>query len=209
MTALCIVLGVLFLLAILPLGVFVRYDADGPLVKVAAGPIGIRILPKKTKKPKKDKKPKETKQKNGPAEKSAEDQRPGEKKNLGGKVMEFMPFVKMGLNFLGDVRRKLRVNRLELKVILAGDDPADLAVNYGRANGALGALWPMLERCFKIKKRDVSVQCDFTAEETTVYAAMKITITLGRAVALMVRYGVRALIEFIKLKNQKKAVQSK
>lgn len=208
MTALCIVLGVLFLLAILPIGVLVRYDSSGPLVKVVAGPIGIRVLPKKAKKknPKKDKKPKAEKKKKVSAKKTAENRQP--ETNLGGKVKDFIPFVKMGLNFLGDIRRKLRVNRLELKVTLAGDDPADLAVNYGRANGALGALWPMLERCFKIKKRDVSVRCDFTAEETTVFAALRITITLGRSVALVVRYGVRALIEFIKLKNKKKAVQS-
>lgn len=59
--------------------------------------------------------------------------------------------VKVALNFLGDFRRKLRVNRLELKLILAGGDPCDLAVNYGRAWTAVGNLMPQLERLFVIK----------------------------------------------------------
>lgn len=39
-------------------------------------------------------------------------------------MLDFLPLVKVALNFLGDFRRKLRVNRLELKLILAGGDPA-------------------------------------------------------------------------------------
>ena len=206
MRALGILLLVLFLLAVLPLGVFIRYDGGGPLVKIVAGPLGIRLLPKKPKR-KKPKKEKKAKGKKKPAPEKTPSKKPAEKKK-GGSLKDFIPFVQLGLKLLGDFRRKLRVNRLELRIVLAGEDPADLGLLYGRANAALGGLWPMLERCFKIKKRDVSVQCDFTAEETTVYAALKITITLGRLMVLGVRYGARALKEFIKLKNKKKAVQS-
>ena len=154
----------------------------------------------KKEKPKKEKKAKA----DPPAEKAGE---PAEKK--GGSFRDFIPLVQVGLDFLGDLRRKLRVNLLELRLTLAGDDPADLAILYGRANAALGILWPMLERAFVIKKRDVSIQSDFTASETTVYAAMRITITIGRCLILALRYGFRALKEFMKLKNKKKAVRIK
>ncbi len=40
-----ITLGILFLLAVLPLGVSVKYDEDGPLVKVIAGPIRMTLYP--------------------------------------------------------------------------------------------------------------------------------------------------------------------
>ena len=53
MKALLIILGVLVLLALIPLGAHVRYDADGAFVWVVAGPIRIRLLPKKPKKAKK------------------------------------------------------------------------------------------------------------------------------------------------------------
>lgn len=191
---------VIFLLAILPLGVSALYEESGPTVHVVAGPIKVKLFPKK-KAEKKKEKPKKVKKK--PTEKK--DEIKEEKK--GGSWRDFIPLVKTGLAFLGDFRRKLRVNRLEVKAILAGKDPGDLALSYGRANMALGALWPMLERCFVIKRRDVSIQCDFEAEKTTIYANMKITITLGRLLALACRYGFRALKQFIAIKNKKKAVQ--
>lgn len=119
-------------------------------------------------------------------------------------MTDFLPLVKVALDLLNDFRRKLRVNILELKLTLAGDDPCDLAVNYGRAWAALGNLWPKLEKYLVIKKRDVEVQCDFTASTTTVYARLKLTITLGRLLALAAVYGVRALKEFLTIRKKRK-----
>ena len=53
-----ITLAILVLLAILPLGVSVKYDSDGPLVRVILGPVRFTVfpLPKKEKKEKKQKK---------------------------------------------------------------------------------------------------------------------------------------------------------
>ena len=112
--------------------------------------------------------------------------------------------MKIALDFLGDFRRKLRVNNLELKLILAGDDPCDLAVNYGRAWAAVGNLLPRLERLFVIQKQNVEVQCDFTASETLVIARLDLTITLGRLLSLAVVYGIRALREFMILQKKRK-----
>ena len=119
-------------------------------------------------------------------------------------MRDFLPLVKVALNFLGAFRRKLRVNRLELKLILAGGDPCDLAVNYGRAWAAVGNLMPRLERLFVIKKRDVEVECDFTASETLVIARLDLTVTLGRLLGLAIVYGVRALKEFLTLQKKRK-----
>lgn len=208
-----ITFGILFLLAILPLGASVKYDEDGSLVKIIAGPVRIKVFPAK----KKDKPPKEAEKK---AEKKAPEPAPKseppmtlpreelpqkkEKKKKGGSVLDFLPLVRLAFDFLGDFRRKLRLNRLELKVTLAGDDPCDLALNYGRAWEALGNLMPKLEKWFVIKKRDLDVQCDFTASETVIYARLDITITLGRLLSLVVVYAVRALIKFLKIKKMRK-----
>ena len=45
-----IALGIIVLLAILPLGVSVKYNADGAVVKVIAGPIRITLFPRPKKK---------------------------------------------------------------------------------------------------------------------------------------------------------------
>ncbi len=205
-----IALAVLVLLASLPLGVSVKYDSGGPLVRLLAGPGKLTLYPRPKKKPKPEKKtsekpaePEKPKQEEPkpPQPPKEEAPKPQEK---GGSLLDFLPLVKTALDLLGDFRRKLRVRNLELKLILAGNDPCDLAVNYGRANVAMGNLLPQLERLFVIKKRDIQVECDFTASETLVIARLDVTITLGRLLSLGVWYGLRALKEFLTIKKKRK-----
>ena len=209
-----IALAVLVLLSILPLGASIRYDSDGVCVRVIAGPVKITLFPrpKKRKVSRKEKRKEEQpKKKSDVAQKqesSVQTEKPDgkvqEKQKAGGSWTDFLPLVKVGLDLLNSFRRKLRVNVLELKLVLAGDDPCDLAVNYGKAWAALGNLLPRLERVFVIQKRDLEVECDFTANETLVIARLDLTITLGRLLALGIVYGFRALIEFLKIKKKRK-----
>ena len=198
-----IFLAILVLLAILPLGASVLYDADGPRVRIVAGPVKIQVFPMK-KKPKKDKTKKEKPQKEPkkPAQ-AGEAQKPFPKPKTGGSWTDFLPLVQVVLDLLNDLRRKLRVNELKLHLTLAGDDPCDLAVNYGRMNASLAALIAQLERVLVIQKRDVHVDCDFTANETVILARLDLTITLGRILSIAVRYGVRGLMTFLKIKKQR------
>lgn len=194
-----ITLGILTLLAILPLGVSVIYNEGGPLVRLIAGPVRLTLFPTK----KKDKKEK-AKKKKPPKEGKAGGQKQKEPSKKGGSFTDFLPLVQLALQFLGDFRRKLRVKRLELKLIMAGGDPCDLALNYGKAWAAVGNLMPHLENLFVIKKRDVEVECDFTANDTLIFLRLDITITLGRLLALVVVYGIRALKEFLNITNKRK-----
>lgn len=198
-----ITLGVLTLLAILPLGVSARYDADGALLRIIAGPLRITLFPRK-KKEKKPKKEKKAKQKAPAKTKAAAPKTAEKKKSQGGSLTDFLPLVQAVLDMLVCFKNKLRVNRLEMKMILAADDPCDLAVNYGRAWAALGNLMPQLERIFVIKKRDLEVECDFTAEKTLIIAQLDLTITLGRILSLGVVHGIRLLREFLKIMNKRK-----
>ncbi len=114
----------------------------------------------------------------------------------------YLPLLRLGLNLMGDLRRKIRMDRLEFHLLLAGGDPCDLAVNYGRTWAAVGALLPQLERLFVIRKRDVQVQCDFAGTRSSVTAGVDVTITLGRLLALLAVYGVRGLKEYRTLKGK-------
>ena len=192
-----IALGGLTLLAILPIGVSALYNEEGSLVRLILGPVRWTVYPAKKKK-EKNQKTKKTKTKTTGTAKKKE---PSQK---GGSLQDFLPLVKLILEFLTDFRGKLRVSRLEMKLILAGDDPSDLAINYGRAWAALGNLLPQLERFFVIQKRDVEVECDFTASKTLVIARLDITITLGRLLSAVAVFGVRALIQFLKIKKKRK-----
>ena len=241
--ALAIVVG----LAILPLGVSVKYNADGVWLAIVAGPIRIKILPakKKEKKPKKQKPKKEKKPKKDKPEKAKKpskktktkpkqvppdvpleekypnlDKKPGkipktppepvkEKKEEGGSWTDFLSLVPIVLNFLNDFRRKLRVNRLELKLIMASGDPCDLAINYGKVWTAVGNLMPQLERFLKIQKRNIDIECDFLASETKVIARVDLTITLSRILAAVFKFAFRALVEFLKIMKKRKGGAAK
>ena len=200
--------AIVLILAVLPLGVCIRYNDAGFLLKVIAGPLKITVFPRKRKQKKQKKKPDQVK-KGQQIESSASEEKPPrppeaqpEQKEKGGSLTRFLPLIKLGLRFLGDFRRKLRLDNLYLRLILAGDDPCDLAVNYGRIWAAVGNLMPRLERLFVIKKRDIQVECDFAASETCVVAHLDITITLGRLLVLALVYGVRVLIEFLSMKRK-------
>lgn len=211
MTGWLIALGVLIALAMLPLGVSAQYDADGPLVKILAGPIRYTLFPAKKKLPGQEKTSKKSKEKpEGSPEKSEKtDQKKKTvssqaKEQTGGSLLDFLPLVELGLDFLGDFRRKLRVNDLKLHMTMAADDPCDLAVNYGRANAAMAALLAHLNRLFVIKRQDVRVNCDFTGSETTIAARLDLTITLGRVLALAAGYGVRGLKTYLNIQKKRK-----
>lgn len=204
-----IALGVSVLLAVTPVGIRLRYNSKGIFLQAVMGLVRITILPKKKKskdnKRAKDKKQPPDKEKK-PAKKTAKTGKPAapSAKEQGGSVTDFLPLVKVGLDFLGEFRRKLRLDNLELKLILGGGDPDDLAVNYGKAWAAVGNLMPQLERIFVIRKRNIEVECDFMAEQTLAIARVQVTITVGRLLATLVRYGIRAMREYLKITNKRK-----
>ena len=204
--------GILIALAILPLGVSAKYNAEGAVVRLILGPVRLTLVPAKKKNPKEKPVKKEEKKSAEPAkpqrqvgkEKPDPIPDPENKKETGGSWTDFLPLVQTVLDFLGDFRRKLRVNYLQLNLIMAADDPCDLAVNYGRAWAAEGNLMPRLENLFVIKKRDVEVQCDFEATEMKVIARLDLTITLGRLLAAVFRFAFRALVQYWKINKKRK-----
>lgn len=199
-----IALGVLVLIAIIPAGASIFYDEDGFRAFVIAGPFRIPVFPvkKKEKKEKKEKPKKEVKKKTGKT--SAAKANPKEKKKKGGSLLDFLPVLDKILDFLSAFRRKLRVPHLELKLILGGGDPSDVAYNYGRGWVVLGNLMPLLDSVLYIKKRDLEVECDFLAEKTTVVARFDISITIGRLLSLVIVQGVPVLYKLLKVLNKRK-----
>ena len=189
-----VALALVALLLCVPIGIRIVYGAAGLKVWLYVGPVALGLYPYSKQKGKSSKKQK-------PGKATSSQQQTGVK---GGSLDDFLQVLKIVVNFLGAFRRKLRVEYLRLKLVLGGDDPCDLAQNYGRGWAVLGNVMPLLERAFIIKKRDLEVECDFSATNTTLLADTKITITVGRLLALVAIHGLRALKVFRMISNKRK-----
>ena len=194
-----IAFGVLLLIAVTPVGIRLLYKQDGMYLSLLMGWIRIALYPRKPSN-KHDKKVPEK-----PADnKSVPKKTKSKEDKTGGKLTDFLPLLDTALEFIGSLRRKLRVRQLIFSLVMAADDPCDLAVNYGKAWAAVGNVMPLLEQIFVIKKRDVEVQCDFMAETSTLYLCVDLTITIGRAIGMAVKYGFRVLWQYLKIMKSNK-----
>lgn len=191
-----IALAVLIFIVLLPVGVSARYDSRGARTYFKIGPFRFRLTLNDKNDDEKENDAKETRKSFKPTE--------AEQKEQGGALEQFRPLARAVLDLLSELRRRIRVKRLELKVILAGDDPSDLAINYGRACAALGNLMPQLERFLRIKKRNLEVECDFTSDKTLIFARIEIRLPLFRAIILIAGRGLRLLREYFNFKNKRK-----
>ena len=181
-----IAIAVLLGLSFFPLGFRAVYRAKDPGVWLLIGPVKIRVYPGKS------------------SGKEKISSRKADKIKQGGRLQDFLPVTRTILDFLGSFRKKIRVRRLELQLTLAGEDPADVAINYGRAWIAIGNLMPHIERLIVIKKRDIQVCCDFESEKSSLYARIDATITLARTVHLLSCHGVKVIKELLELRKLRK-----
>ena len=196
---LLVIFTVLVLIGCIPVGVDARYNAEGVFLAAKLGPLRLQLLPQKPKKKPKKRKQQKKQPEKAPAKAGTQEKKPNPL--LSGGVDGLMQLLDLAFDMLGDLRRKLRVNELMLRVLIGGaDDPAKAAMGYGRAWAAIGVITPALERLFVIKKRDIQPALDYTISNTQVDAQLVTTITIGRSLALALRAGIR----FLKILNERK-----
>ena len=167
---LAVILAVLLLIGCIPVGVDAAYGEGGIRLAVKIWLFRLQLLPQKPKKKKKPAKKAAPKQKKPAPEKPAGEKKPNPL--LSGGVDGILELLDLGVQTLGDLRRKLRVEEL-------------------------GAITPALDRLFVIKKRDIQPALDYNETSMKVDARLITTITIGRSLALALHAGVR----FLKILN--------
>ena len=190
-----LVLAVLDFIGCILVGVDAGFDGEVRLA-IKIGFIRVRILPPKPKKPKKQK------MKQPAAKKPAQKPAAAPKKPLfSGDPKELRALLQLGVQTLGDLRRKLRVEVLTLFVYFGGgDDPAKNAIAYGRAWAVIGSITPLLDQLFVIQKRRIEPRFAPQEDKLRVEGRIVLTITIGRALAL----GIRAGLGFLRIVSNKK-----
>jgi len=202
MNGLCaalIVLLVLFLLGQIRIGVQVEYCEQGLLVRVRVGAVLIAVFPRKEKK----KKPKSSKKPNS----SGQPAEPAPKGKKGGHLKLALKFIPLVLDTVKKFRRKLRVDKLEMSLVVCADDPADAAIRYGQANALLGSLWQPVTQVFHVKDGHAHVGLDFESDKPTIYILASLSLTIAQTLALGLVFGIKALGILIRNRtNQREAV---
>ena len=192
MKAALIVILVLFLLAMIWLGVEVRFWDSQLTVFVRVLFIKIKVLPRK-KKPKKEKKDKKTEKEPSHKVGKQKEKKPKKKQDIKG-------LIKLGLDAAGRLRRKITVKDLTLHYTAGSSDPSDTALQFGRVSAAVGILLPRICEVFKVKRHDVQVDVDFDLTKPLV----EFETGVGMFLWQLIYVGVSALIDYLKLQSSGK-----
>ena len=199
MITLAIILAAIVLLSLLRVGVKLVYDADGFTASARFGPFSRKVFPQKisTEKAKakaeKKKKQKEAK-KARKAKKAKKEVEPKAEKEKPGSFKMFKSMLPIGMKALGRLRRRLLIKTLTVNLVAANEDPSKTAMMFGAANAAFGTFMPLLERAFRIRRRDLRTSADFNSHEMQIYLKAVLSLSIWEvfyiAVALLPMIGI-------------------
>ena len=179
-----IVLGILIafavlicLLLLLRIGVSVLLEESGPIVRVAAGPLRIRVFPRAEgappahgKKKKKPKKKEDAEKKKKPA------LRPGIP-DLIEAAKQILPGV---FRMIGRFFKSIRIDPMMLSIAFSGlSDPADTALLCGRVQELIWTLCPLLEKAVDLPDPHIHTGIDFLAEKPLITGRVDVTARVG------------------------------
>ena len=192
------IVAALVLLSLIRVGGTVEYSRSGTLVRLRAGPLRIQVYPPKPRKKSGEKKPKR-------AKKSTKTQEEEPEPKPGGQLDTLKAMLPLVADAAGQLRRKVRVDRLLLDVTAAASDPAMAALSFGGVNAAIGMIWPLLENNFNIGDRRIRTKVDFNLTEPEAYLYASFSLRVGQAVILALTLGMK----FLKLWSGRNQEQTK
>lgn len=196
---LAVLLLVLFLASFVRVGAWVEFSEGGLVAKLRVGAFYIQLFPMKPK-AKKEKRPRAPNKK---------PEQPADKPKGGplDLAKKYMPLVKELLPVVADAagqtKRRIRIDDFRLDLIWRAADPAACAMGFGRANAAIGMIWPLVAQNFNVKNHCIRTGVDFEQGKPTVYLLAMATLTIGQGVSLAVRVAIRSIRAFLRARPQK------
>ena len=151
----------LLLVCLTPVGIYAAYNGGEFLLRLLLGPWHVDLYPPKDKQKKRAQKKvaKETPEKTEPKMK-----RPN-REQIRYALHVLPPLLKKAV---GRTRRRILVSPLRCQVVFAGEDPADVAILYGRCQALTAALLPLVEETVTVRHRDIRLETDFQGERTAI-----------------------------------------
>lgn len=189
--------AVLILVLLIPVGIRVRYGQEKMQLWYSIGPLRIRHHAK-------DSDDKRTSKASKTNIRKIFSESINANRKYDGVLGEFLAELKTVLGLFWKLAPKLRIKRLVMKLHIAGENPAAVALQYGGAWTAIGCLLPVLEEAFVLKKRELDVDCNYSGDKTTLDAELDITIGLGRLIFCLIRYVMPALEQPVNINTERR-----
>ena len=219
MIVLVILLLLIALIFFVPYGVDAAYEKGVFVLRVKAGPLRIKLFPRKPKTEKqlqrdaKKKAKKEAKRKAAEEKKKAEAQIPPEEKEQNATLkvkkkreidLDFiLALLKMGAHAIRRFFKSFSIDFFKLHYTVSGKDPYDTAMLYGYACSAVEALPALCGNVIHVKRKDIALNADFVESKPEIDVRIVISLRLFLLVHMACAFGV----EYIKytLKKRKEA----
>ncbi len=197
-----IIIVALVLILLIPVSVAADYDENGFRLSARVLFANFRILAKRE-----DAQVElETKNKN---KKSKGKKSKKKKSKLSFSIGEWIEIAKKGIKILGRFRNSIRFDRLKLIFVSATDDPCSTAIRYNAVNAAIHTLVPLVERTFKVKKREIDVLTDYDSDESRLEFGLTLSSRIAQiiyvALSAVFSYAVIYVKKRIRLKRERKA----
>lgn len=194
--------ALIVLILLIPVRVCVHYGAQLALtLRVAFVPIPLIPPPPKANRPKptpsspakakKTKKSADSEQKKKPNLIQTLKQEQG----LSGLIDFFRRLASLALRFAGSVAKRIKIERLDLRVRISAGDSADTAMLYGKACAALYPSVAALLQVVKHRALHMELVPDFMSEQNHIQCIL----VLRLRVFWVIHYALRALGRFIQL----------
>lgn len=171
-----LVMFLLMLVYILSSRAWIRYQGeDGEhRVWIGIGMFHFRIFPRK----KKAKKPAREKQEKRPET---------ETKNKTLQQRDWNVLLDLGLQLLERMRHVLEVQILDVKVVLATEEPATTGILLGTSTALTGIFYPYIREYFDIPRFKIILDADFEKKNTHWKVECKCAAHLGKTVCALIR----------------------
>lgn len=198
------VLGILGFIAIIPVGVYGKYDENGVELNLTIWRMRWKVFPLKEREDKKKKKvsskgktsPKKPSNKKGATKGSSPKKKkknPKPKVKIGKKkspslveiallAKMIIPVVIEGFQRLGKYKK---IHQLELKLVVGSSDPVEATMLYGKAHGIMGSIWVPLDNALNIQKGRGAVRLSFEEMTPQFSGIIEVSMTIGKMIALV------------------------
>lgn len=199
----------LLLIGLVRVGGIAEYGVQGFQVWLRAGLFRFRLVPGRGKGEVKPEPKREKKKVWGKGGKKAggKKKKPGkgteQRERKGGPLQPVRRYLPLAVEAAGELRRRIRIDRLELDFISGGGEAAGAAMALGRVNVALGMLWPLIDHHFEVREHRIRTGVDFDAQSPAVYVNAAFSARIGQLVSVTLRFGFKFFKLYFRDKKEK------